>query len=178
VISYFKIRTWKIVHKIKTKTSELIIIQTINFQTTDFNSSNSTKSSSTTNSASYQKINSPRTINSTQINKTKLHKMNENNMSQLMTLINPYAKKNKQNTLIAQLNENTTSPTTQVSQLNTQDTDEESSQWTSIQTKRSHKTSTTQVNLAFSSVNPFAPLSELCSTNSAPLKKKNSQHTK
>jgi hypothetical protein len=73
---------------------------------------------------------------------------------------------------VIELNEDTNYPKTQTesSQLSTQAQEEDNDQWTSIQTKRQHKTTTTQQKVAFSSTNPFTPLSDLDSTDTTPKK--------
>jgi hypothetical protein len=100
-------------------------------------------------------------------------KMNENNMSQLTALINPYAKKSKEQTLLTtQLNEhNNSASTTQcdIDQIGTQYSEANNDRWTNIQFTKNLKP-ITHMNSTFTSPNPFTPLSDDESRESTPLK--------
>jgi hypothetical protein len=100
--------------------------------------------------------------------------MNENHMSQLTTLIIPYAKKIKEHTLlITQLNNhNNSASTTQcdIDQIGTQNSDASNEQWTNIQVTKHLQPVTTSTSSTFSSPNPFTPLSEDESPEPTPLK--------
>jgi hypothetical protein len=91
--NYLKTSTYSVPHINKSNNTRSLISQT--FQSLNYRDIGNLVNQSQTNfnSKHNKHWNSTTTVNSTINNHTRQHKMSENTMSQLTTLINPYAKK-------------------------------------------------------------------------------------